>query len=134
MSSADKTLYVYRNGVQIGRAGISGSNAVSPLNDHVLMALSGTDEQGYLRWAEVTASGQDSANENLFMAAQKSGLSTEFLAKAKEVIVPGTTIIFTDKPVCPTTQSATGFQILVAQKASLPRQPNNRSLWNWFAS
>jgi hypothetical protein len=34
----------------------------------------------------------------------------------KEVITPGATIIFTDKPVDPTTQSATGFQILVAQK------------------
>jgi len=38
------------------------------------------------------------------------------LAKAKEVITPGATIIFTDKPVDPTTQSAPGFQILVAQK------------------
>jgi len=34
----------------------------------------------------------------------------------KEVITPGATIIFTDKPVDPTTQSAPGFQILVAQK------------------
>jgi hypothetical protein len=43
-------------------------------------------------------------------------LPADFLAKAKEVITPGTTIIFTDKPVDPTTQSAPGFQILVAQK------------------
>jgi len=32
------------------------------------------------------------------------------------MLIPGTTIIFTDKPVDPTTQSAPGFQILVAQK------------------
>src|SRR5437762_2205978 len=56
------------------------------------------------------------SSESLFAAAQKSRLATEFLAKAKEVIMPGTTIVFTDKPVDPTTQSAPGFQILVAQK------------------
>ena len=43
-------------------------------------------------------------------------LPAEFLTKAKEVITPGATIIFTDRPVDPTTQSAAGFQILVAQK------------------
>lgn len=116
VSSADKTLYVYRNGVEIGRAGIPHWNAVSPLNDRVLTALKGTDEQGHLRWAEVTAAGKDNADASLFIAAQKSGLSSDFLADAKAVIAPGTTIIFTDKQVDPTTQSAPGFQILVAQK------------------
>jgi hypothetical protein len=84
VSSADKTVYVYRNGMEIGRAGIPNVQVVS--------------------------------SESLFLAAQKSGLSTEFLTKAKAVITPGATIILTDKPVDPTTQSPTGFQIIVAQK------------------
>src|SRR5207247_665415 len=116
VSSADKTLYVYRNGVEIGRAGMPNSNAASPLNDRVFSALNGLDEQGHLRWVEVTAAGKDTSSQSLFLAAQKSQLPTEFLSKAKEVITPGATIIFTDKPVDPTTQSPTGFQILVAQK------------------
>ena len=116
ISSADKTLYVYRNGVQSGRAGLPNSQAVSPLNNRVFSALNGTDAEGNLRWAEVTAAGKDSSSQSLFEAAQKSQLPADFLAKAKEVIIPGTTIIFTDKPVDPTTQSAPGFQILVAQK------------------
>jgi hypothetical protein len=116
VSSADKTLYVYRNGVEIGRAGIPNSNAVSPLNDRVFSALNGTDAQGHLRWVEVTSAGKEKSSESLFAAAQKSQLPADFLAKAKEVITPGTTIICTDKPVDPTTQSAPGFQILVAQK------------------
>ena len=116
VSSADKTLYVYRNGVEIGRAGMPNSQAVSPLNDRVFSALNGLDQQGHLRWVEVTAAGKESSSQSLFLAAQKSQLPTEFLSKAKEVITPGTTIIFTDKPVDPTTQSPTGFQILVAQK------------------
>src|SRR5436305_6029029 len=116
VSSADKTLYVYRNGVEIGRAGMPNSQAVSPLNDRVFSAPNGTDDQGHLRWVEVTAAGKDSSSQSLFLAAQKSQLPTEFLSKAKQVITPGTTIIFTDKPVDPTTQSPIGFQILVAQK------------------
>jgi len=50
------------------------------------------------------------------LAAQKSGLPAAFVDKAKAIITPGTTLIFTDRPVDPTTQSAPNFQILVAQK------------------
>jgi hypothetical protein len=117
ISSVDKTVYVYRNGVQIGRAGIPNSQAVAPLDDRVFTALSGTDAEGQLRWVEVTtAADKDKSSPNLFETAQKSQLPAEFLAKAKEVITPGTTMIFTDQPVDPTTKSPTGFQILVAQK------------------
>jgi hypothetical protein len=116
VSSADKTVYVYRNGVEIGRAGIPNPQVVSPLNDRVFSALNGMDEQGHLRWVEVTSAGKDSSSQSLFLAAQKSQLPPDFLDKAKEVITPGTTIVFTDQPVDPMTQSAPGFQILVAQK------------------
>jgi L,D-transpeptidase catalytic domain len=115
-SSADKTVYVYRNGVEIGRAGITNPQVVSPLNDRVFSALQGTDADGHLRWVEVTAKGKEGASESLFLPAQKSGLPTEFLADARQVITPGTTIIFTDKPVDPATQSHRNFQIVVAQK------------------
>jgi hypothetical protein len=116
ISSADQTVYVYRNGVEIGRAGIPNSQVVSPLNDLVFSALQGTDAQGHLRWAEVTAAGESKSNENIFLASQKSGLPAPFLDKAKSVITPGATLIFTDRPVDPTTQSPPNFQILVAQK------------------
>src|SRR6266404_5350733 len=113
--SADKTVYVYRNGVEIGRAGIANPQVVSPLNDRVFSALQGTDTNGHLRWVQVTAKGKEGSSESLFQAAQKSGLPPEFVTDAKQVITPGRTIIFTDKPVDPTTQSHTGFQIVVAQ-------------------
>src|SRR5436190_2932860 len=116
ISSADKTVYVYRNGVEIGRAGIPNAQVVSPLNDRVFSALQGTDAQGHVRWIEVTAAGTEGASESLFLTAQKSGLPPEFVAKARTIIAPGTTIIFTNRPVDPTTQSPPNFQILVAQK------------------
>jgi len=116
ISSADKTVYVYRNGVEIGRAGMPNPQVVSPLNDLIFSALPGTDADGHLRWAEVTATGESKSNENIFLASQKSGLPAAFLDKAKAVITPGATLIFTDRLVDPTTQSAPNFQILVAQK------------------
>jgi hypothetical protein len=116
VSTADKTVYVYRNGVEIGRAGIANPKVVSPLNDRVFSTLQGTDANGHLRWVQVTATGKDSSSESLFLSAQKSGLPSEFLTNARQVVTPGATIIFTDKPVDPTTQSHTGFQIVVAQK------------------
>jgi hypothetical protein len=116
VSSADKTAYVYRNGVEIGRAGIPNPQLVLPLNDRVFSALSGSDPEGHLRWVEVTSAGKEGSSQTLFSAAQKSGIPSDFLEKARGIITPGTTIIFTDKAVDPTTQSPAGFQILVAQK------------------
>ena len=116
VSSADKTAYIYRNGVEIGRAGVANPQLVLPLTDRVFTALNGLDAEGHLRWVEVTSAGKEGSNQSLFSAAQKSGVPSEFLGKARGVIAPGATIIFTDKPVDPTTQSHTGFQILVAQK------------------
>ena len=55
VSSADKTVYVYRNGVEIGRAGIPNPQVVSSLNNLVFTSLQGTDPNGHLQWAEVTA-------------------------------------------------------------------------------
>ena len=126
VSSADKTAYVYRNGVEIGRAGIPNAQVVSPLNDRVFSALAGVDADGHVRWVEVTSAGKGSS-QGLFLTAQKSGLPTAFLTKAKAIITPGTTIIFTDKSVDPTTQSPAGFQVLVAQKDKPTEPPNKLS-------
>ena len=116
VSSADKTVYVYRNGVEIGRAGIPNPQVIGPLNNLVFTALQGTDADGHLQWAEVTATEKSKSSESIFLASQKSGLPAPFLDKAKSVITSGATLIFTDRPVDPSTQSPPNFQILVAQK------------------
>jgi len=64
----------------------------------------------------VTATEESKSHQSIFLAAQKSGLPAAFLDKAKAVVTPGTTLIFTDRPVDPTTQSPPNFQILVAQR------------------
>src|SRR5438445_1456583 len=85
VSSADKTLYVYRNGVEIGRAAIANPQVVLPLNDHVFSALQRTDAQGHLRWVEVTSAGKEKSSESLFEAAQKSQLPADFLARRRKL-------------------------------------------------
>jgi hypothetical protein len=89
---------------------------ILPLDNLVFSALQGMDADGHVRWAEVTAAGENKSSESIFLTAQKSGLPAAFLDKAKTVITPGATIIFTDRPVDPSTQSPPNFQILVAQK------------------
>jgi hypothetical protein len=69
-----------------------------------------------MQWAEVTATGESKSSQSIFLTAQKSGLPAAFLDKAKTVITPGATLIFTDRFVDPSTQSPPNFQILVAQK------------------
>ncbi len=117
VSSADKTLYVYRNGV-----------ADWPGRDTEFAGSCASERPGFQRTERHGCRGtsalggsdhrrdKDKSSQSLFETAQKSRLPAEFLHKAKEVITPGTTMIFTDKPVDPTTQSPPGFQILVAQK------------------
>jgi hypothetical protein len=44
--------------------------------------------------------------------AQKSGIDQQFIVGVRSVVIPGTTLVFTDQPVGPQTQSAPGFKIL----------------------
>jgi len=92
------------------------AKVISKLKNRVFSALEGRTPEGLVRWLEVTTSGKNNASQNLFAMAQKAQLPSEFLDKAREIIAPGATLIFTDQPVDQTTQSKPGFQIVVAQK------------------
>ncbi len=48
-SITQEVAYVYRDGVEIGRAGIPNAQVVSPLQDHIFSVLQRTDKQGHLR-------------------------------------------------------------------------------------
>lgn len=108
VSEPDKVVYVYRNGAEIGRAtarnvGIKGL--------HVYSALDGKDEQGRGKWIRVD--GKDAGNDpNIAEMAGKAGLAEEFLAGVRTVVMPGTTLVFSDKPVNNDTQSKPNFKVL----------------------
>ena len=54
ISGADRTVYLYRNGVEIGRAPVSGSERLS--GSHVYSALATVDADGRRDWVSIASS------------------------------------------------------------------------------
>jgi hypothetical protein len=111
VSTADRTGYVYRNGVEIGRAAISGVERLS--GTHIYAALATVDTSGKRNWISTASVGGRAPN--LPDLANKVVIAPEFLSNARALITPGTTLILTDTPVSDRTQSAPGFNILTTQ-------------------
>jgi hypothetical protein len=103
VSSADKALYVYRNGNPIARAPVLVSGRGS-LGNHVFSLLEGTTGRQSLlapgrearRWMSVTSSGRSVDAEKI---AARLRINPEFAGKLYDTIAPGTTVIITDQPV-----------------------------------
>jgi hypothetical protein len=108
LSSADRALYVYRNGNPIGRAALEvagrGLTGRDRLGSSVFTLLEGSSgkpsqlapgrEAG--RWMRVSSEGRGANAEQL---ASKIRFNTEFAQKLADTIKPGTTVIVTDQPV-----------------------------------
>jgi hypothetical protein len=103
ISSADKAIYVYRNGEPIGRApiAIAGPN---PLGNHIFSMLEGKSDLLSLlvpgrqapKWMCVTSKGPKVDAEEI---KSRLRMNPEFAGKVYDVIEPGTTVIVTDQPV-----------------------------------
>ena len=112
VSAADRTGYVYRNGIEIGRAAIGGVERIS--GTYIYAALTKVDADGKREWISTASVGGRAPN--LSDLANKVTIAPEFLSNARALITPGTTLVLTDAPVSSQTQSARGFNILTAQK------------------
>lgn len=103
LSSADQSLYVYRNGNPIGRAAVEVSGR-GRLGSQVFTLLEGSTgrasqlapgrEAG--RWMRVSSVGRGADADQL---ASKIRFNTEFAQKLADTIKPGTTVIVSDQPV-----------------------------------
>jgi hypothetical protein len=111
VSTADRTGYVFRNGVEIGRAAIGGVERLS--GTHIYAALATVDASGKRNWISTASVGGRAPN--LPDLSSKVTIAPEFLSNARALITPGTTLILTDAPVSDRTQSAPGFNILTTQ-------------------
>jgi len=102
ISSADKALYVYRNGNPIGRAALEVKGR--RLGEHVFTLLEGTTGKPSQlapgrqagRWMRVDGEGRGVDAQAL---ASRLRFSPEFAQKVVDEIAPGTTVIVTDAPV-----------------------------------
>ena len=97
-SAADRTLYVYRNGVRIGRAGVTISG-FGKFGNHVFTRIAAAgDTTSRNRWMTVGKGGRRDGTK--FDSLRKRiDFNPGFREKLQEIVVPGTTVIITDLPV-----------------------------------
>jgi hypothetical protein len=108
VSGADRAAYVYRNGVEIGRAPVGGLERLS--GSYVYSALATVDAGGRRDWISIASSGGRAPN--LKDLAHRVAIAPDFLANVRALITPGMTLVLTDAPVNAGTRSARGFNIL----------------------
>jgi hypothetical protein len=102
-SSADRKVYVSRQGIEIGCAPISGPAAGTPYGNYAYSALTGTNPDGTHRWL---ALGSDNGGPAPNISQLAKGLSVPpgFAAQVRPLITPGATLVVTDHPVKSTTK------------------------------
>jgi hypothetical protein len=101
-------VYVYRNGVEIGRAILA---LLTVQGQHVYSAPDGTDEQGCRKWVRVD--GKPTEHDPSFgELAEQARIPPDFIASVGAVVQPGTTMIITDEAVNQDTQSSPNFKVL----------------------
>ena len=107
ISSADGAAYVYRNGIEIGRASVGRLPAIKGL--FVYSAFGEADADGRRDWLS-TASVGGRAPDIKGMVKQVS-IDPQFLANVRMLVAPGTALILTNAPVSVSTRGA-NFNIL----------------------
>ena len=108
VSSADGAIYVYRNGVEIGRAAVIGLKGFT--GSYVYSALPNIDADGRRNWFSTASVGGHAPNIKDVM--KQASLNPQFRANVRALVAPGTTLILTDMPVSVSTRSGPGFNIL----------------------
>jgi hypothetical protein len=116
-SGADEQAYVYRNGIEIGRASINGDATHEKFGSYAYTALAQVNPDGSREWESLgSADDSDSDAPDLKELRKHLGIPPNFLVQMRAITVPGTTLIITDQPVNRTTRSETGFEILTASR------------------
>jgi L,D-transpeptidase catalytic domain len=108
VSGMDRAAYIYRNGVEIGRAPVAGLDRLS--GSYAYSALATVDAGGRRDWISIASS--SGRAPNLKDLSHRVTIAPDFLANVRALITPGTTLVLTDTPVNARTRSARGFNIL----------------------
>ncbi len=111
-SVPDKRVYVYRSGIEIGRAPVFGLEEGRISGTYVYSALGTNDSAGRREW-ESTASTRGKAPD-LKGLTSRIRLDPGFQQNLRSLITPGTTLILTNMPVTGQTHSQPGYSILTA--------------------
>jgi hypothetical protein len=112
LSAADGAAYVFRNGVEIGRAPVGGLERIS--GSYAFSALATEDSSGRRNWLSIASVGGGAPN--VTELAGRIAVDPEFLANARALITPGTSLIVTDAPAGADTRSGSDFNILTTSR------------------
>jgi len=110
-STVDKQIYVYRDGVEIGRTAVGGPDSGRSYGNHVYTALVGTTPDGAHQWSALGV-GDGPPAPSIRGVRKHLVIPPAFLAQLRAAVIPGTTLVITDHHVDPTTRSGPGFNIL----------------------
>jgi hypothetical protein len=110
VSTPDRKGYVYRNGVEIGRAPVGGLEAARISGTYIYSALATVDSGGRRDWITTASVGRKPPN--LKDLANRISIDPSFLEDVRALIAPGTTLVLTNAPVSSQTHSGPGFNIL----------------------
>jgi L,D-transpeptidase catalytic domain len=110
ISAPDGKGYVFRNGIEIGRAAVGGIEAARLSGTYVYSALTTVDSGGRRDWIATASVGRKPPN--LKDLASRISIDPSFLHDVRGLITPGTTLVLTDAPVSSQTHSGPGFSIL----------------------
>jgi hypothetical protein len=119
-SGADQTIYVYRNGIPIGRATFAIDNPERPLGGHAFTMLEGIAETPSTfvpgrpahRWMAVRTEGKTT----LEALGRRVRVAPVFAEKLYDIVSPGTTVVVTDAPGLRPSPSAHAVLLMEAAK------------------
>lgn len=118
VSIPEQSMFVYRNGVQIGRCTFVLRQQKGAIRgSHVYSALARVDAKGRRDWLATTSIGGGRSPDVKSLAALTT-IPAQFLHLVRPIIAPGTTLILTDLPVSSQTRSSQDFRILTTDGAA----------------
>ncbi|HWS79312.1 MAG TPA: L,D-transpeptidase family protein, partial [Thermomonas sp.] len=108
---ADRSLVVFRNGIEIGRAPLV-ADGLPPLGTLAFVLLAGTEaeaspvlpDQPALRWLLLQAGTATSGSEAALREALRNGslaIPPDFARALRALLQPGATVVVTDEPLAP---------------------------------
>ena len=109
-SSKSSRIYVFRNGIEIGRSVVRGGAKMN-LGLHAYTALDQVDSGGHREWTSIDAISDPDAPDVIEVAKHLS-IPPEFLTQLRAVIQPGTTLVISDIPIDNGTPIENGVNIL----------------------
>lgn len=109
VSTKSSRIFVFRNGVEIGRAVIRGGEDLK-LGIHAYSALDKFNSDGYRIWTEIDT--MNPADLDVRDLMKHVSIPPVFLQNLRAVVQPGTTMVVSDTPVDRTEPVDTGVNIL----------------------